>query len=264
MRLSVLNKANRGINRQRVKGGAPEDSLFDLQNGYVTQAATVKARPGTEEVVVLPPNTKGLMAFENKMLVFSHQPATPTNPLFEVVVIVDPEDITSPIAKIHFSAAYLGVPFVVAEFENGNTYPFWLQAGIPWEADTAYQIGSYVVPTTANGFTYRASRLGDPAPLWAPDVARTVGEVVEPTTPNGYQYEAIETIGDNPRSGKVEPVWPTTDGATVVEDVDLGPPPTNPGTGPSNPGQTDPDGSQPLPPGVGDRYDRPGGNRIQQ
>jgi hypothetical protein len=262
MRTQVLNRANRGINRQRIKGGAPEDALYDLQNGFVTQSATVKSRPGTVEVVALPEQTKGLMAFDQRLLVFSHVPSTPTNPLFETVVIVDPNAVASPIAAIHFAAAYLGVPYVVAEFESGNLYHFWLVPGVEWEPDTPYQIGDYVVPTTPNGFTYRATRLGDPAPVWAPDVLRALNDVIEPTVPNGYKYTAIETVGDTPRSGKVEPIWPAYDLGTVVEDVDLGPPAAAPIPGDTNPDQDNPGGSLPVPGPIRDRY--PPGNRRQQ
>lgn len=263
MRTAVLNNANLGINRLRTKGGAAENSLYDLINGFVNLAGTIQSRPGTDAIVTLPANTKGMVAYNEKLYVFSHEAATPDNALVVVEVIVDPMDPSSPIKEIHFAAPYLGYLYVAAEFESGNTYHYWglgltSVVGNPWEADTAYKVGDFVTPTVPNGFRYRARRLGDPNPLWAPDVARSVDDVVEPTVANGFKYTVIDTVGDSPKSGKVEPVWPAYDEGVVVEDVDLGPPAQTPAdpTGPSDPGQTDPGGSQPPPPGIRDRYGR--------
>ena len=65
-----------GINRLRTKGGADKNSLYDLLNGYVTQANTVKVRPGTIRNVDLSLTTgdgatKGLLAYESALHVFS-------------------------------------------------------------------------------------------------------------------------------------------------------------------------------------------------
>jgi len=122
----------------------------------------------------------------------------------------------------------MGALYVVAEFENGNIYHYWLQPGEAWEANHAYKAGDLVYPSTPTGLVYRASRLGSANPPWAPDVPRYDGSggsgyeqsVIEPTTYNDFFYTAIATTGSNPRSGTEEPIWPTTDGATVVESTD--------------------------------------------
>ena len=264
MRIPVLNNENLGINRLRVKGGAPENSLFDLVNGYVNASGTIQSRPGTNRVATLPPQTKGMCAFNEKLNVFSHVAATPANPLVVVQVLVDPVEPTSPISTIHFAAPFMGSIFVVAEFESGNLYAYWgLEFNTQWEAETTYQVGDYVVPTLPNGFRYRASRLGDPNPLWAPNIARKVDDVVEPTVPNGFMYTVIDTLGPNPRSGETEPTWPAYDEGVVIEDVDLGTPATPPQTGPTNPDQTDPGGAQNPPGIIRDRYGRYNRNRME-
>jgi hypothetical protein len=121
---------------------------------------------------------------------------------------------------------------VVAEFEDESVYHFWLQPGKAWAAETAYQIGDLVAPSTPNGFMDRATRFGDPYPPWQPDEPRADGlgynyadqSFVEPTTANGFYYACIETKGPNPRSGTTEPTWPTFKGGTVFERVDTGQP----------------------------------------
>ncbi len=116
---------------------------------------------------------------------------------------------------------------MVAEFDSGDVFHYWLQPGEEWEADSEYSANEFVVPTTANGFVYRAVRFGDPYPAWSPGVSRTAGNGssidpsrIEPTEYNEYFYEAIATNGDDPRSGSVEPSWPTATGATIIENTD--------------------------------------------
>ena len=46
-RIVYLNALKAGISRLRTKGGPDPETLYDLVNGYVTQAGTVESRPGT-------------------------------------------------------------------------------------------------------------------------------------------------------------------------------------------------------------------------
>ena len=136
----------------------------------------------------------------------------------------------------------MGGLYVVAEFENGNVYHYWLQPGEAWAPETVYKSGTLVEPAIPTGFAYRATRYGAPYSTWAPNVPRSSGDgydeqsIVEPTVYNDFYYKAIETTGTNPSSGTTEPVWPESEGATVVERTDgdggalpvvATPPPTN-------------------------------------
>ena len=247
-RIVALNALTSGINRLRNKGGADAESLYDLENGYVTLAGTIQSRPGTVQDALLPAGTKGLCAFEGAMVVFSNAARTPMPAGYTCEVVVHPDDATLEVEAIHFAGPFLGVLYVAVGFEDGAVYHYWLQRRDPWTADTFYKVGDIVEPTVRNGYAYRAHRLGDPATVWAPNVARTIGDAVEPTVPNDYQYTVIDTLGTNPKSGTTEPVWPTEDGATVNEDTDLTPP-----TPPSTP--TPPTTDTTLPPDIAERYD---------
>lgn len=242
MRSLPLTTIKGGINRLRVKGGARPDNLYDLVNGYVTEAGTVKVRPGTERVATLDSRTRGLCAFGGELHVFCHVPVdVPAGYVLNILTHPDPPDSDYlysgygygddgvGIKTIHFSEPFLGGLYVVAEFDDGATYHFWLQPGRQWAALTEYKAGDLVEPTVANGFLYRASRLGDPYPPWQPDEPRYDGigdaydqSIVEPTTANGYYYVCVSTDGPNPRSGTVEPTWPTFEGAEVIERTDTG------------------------------------------
>lgn len=136
---------------------------------------------------------------------------------------------------IHFSEPFLGALYVAAEFEDDSVYHYWLQKANAWQADTMYDLGDLVFPTTANGIAYVASRVGDPYPQWQADEARFDGlgysyaqSIVEPSEYTGYCYVCVAVDGPNPRSGTVEPTWPTSEGGQVTERTDTGVPETTP------------------------------------
>ena len=248
MAVTQLNAASAGISRLRTKGGAQPDTLYDLLNGYVDASGAISMRPGTVVTHVLPEGTIGLCAFNGGLVVFSHAIIEDMPRGVVCEVLTHPDSPTLPLARIHFAGPFLGYLFVTAEFADGSVHDYWLSRATPWQSQTTYRLGQGVQPTTPNGFTYRAQRLGDPGQAWAPNVERAVDDVVEPTTPNGFEYVATEVYGTPPRSGTVEPTWPTTEGEVVVEEADLTPPKP-----PTGGGGTD------LPPDVGDRYGRRGG-----
>lgn len=252
-RIATLNAAKGGISRLRVKGSPSPNTLYDLLNGYPDASGSINARPGTVERYALPTNTKGMIAFNGGLVVFSHAAQTvPAGVTCEILTHPTIAGLT--LAEIHFAGPFLGYLYVVAEWSNGDVFHYWQQAADTWTANTVYAEGTVVQPTTPNGYAYVARRIGEAGVPWAANVARTVGDKVEPTTPNGYEYTVVATIGDSPRSGTVEPTWPEADGALVNEDVYGVPAPV---TTPTDPGPGTP------PPSVVDRYGSgPGNHRI--
>ncbi len=228
MRTIPLTVIEGGINRLLTKGGARADDLYDLVNAYVTKARKIKPRPGTERVASLPTGTVGLCAFDGGLHVFASASVDlSAYPDFTLHVLKHPYNQNAVLTTIHFAEPFLGALYVVGEFNEGQIYHYWLQDAETWEASTEYKVHQFVLPTTENGYAYRASRYGNPYPSWSAGVLRTAGNGssidpsrIEPTTYNGYYYEAIATEGDNPRSGDVEPTWPTNSGETVVENTD--------------------------------------------
>lgn len=237
-----------GIDRQRPKGDARADHLYDFVNGYRTAEKTGRVRHGTFRAALLPPGTHGLTAFNGKLHVFaSSEPDDSANPIdtdrFEVHILLHPSDPLASLERIHFAEPFLGALYVVAEFDDGGVFHYWLQRAPAWQAEHEYAANELVSPTTPNGHAYRATRLGAPYQAWAPGVPRTVGDKIEPTAYNEYYYEAVATEGDNPRSGGVEPIWPTNSGERIVESADDTVPaqnhyPTPPAPPPPNTPQT--------------------------
>jgi hypothetical protein len=243
MRSAPLTTIRGGINRLRTKGGARPDNLYDLVNGYVTESGSVRARPGTERTADLDPLTRGLCAFGGELNVFCHKAVpVPEGYVLNIIVHPDPPDSDYaygygtdvyadgvPIKTIHFAEPFLGGLYIVAEFETGDVYHYWLQPGAVWEASKEYKAGDLVAPSVPNGLLYFASRFGDPLPPWQPDEPRYDGvgdtyaqSAIEPSEYTGYYYVCIETKGPNPRSGTTEPTWPAFKGGTVTERTDTG------------------------------------------
>lgn len=211
-----------GIDRQRTKGGALKDKLYDLLNGYVEKGRTVVVRPGTMRNAYVP-NTKGLCSFDGSKHVFAAETVTVPDG-YTLHVLTRPGDgvVTTPINRIYFAKPFMGFLYVVADFvgDTNTYYHFWLQTGSEWQANRTYKHGDIVAPSTANGFAYQASRIGSPNLAWAPGVQRALNDVIEPTEYNDFYYTAVDVLGTNPRSGDEEPVWPTEGGAQVAEDAD--------------------------------------------
>lgn len=219
----ALTTIKGGINRQRVKGAARQDVLFDLINGYVTDDKTVVGRPGSTRAASLTTGTKGLCAFAGSLHVFAASTiAVPGG--FVLHVITHPTAGGVPIAvnKVYFAQPFMGFLYVVADFVGftGTYYHYWLQTGAVWQASHTYRHGDIVAPSTPNGFAYQASRLSAPSLQWAPGVQRAVSAVIEPTVYNDYYYTVVNVLGSNPRSGETEPEWPTEAGAQISEDAD--------------------------------------------
>lgn len=247
MRDVPLTVIKGGINRLRTKGGARADTLYDLVNGDVTADNSVHCRPGSFREHRLDSQTKGLCSFDGRFHTFSAEDGDVEDGI-ELHIIVHPDatpDVPIQLSRIHFVSPYLGFLYIVAEFVGGDVFHYWLQSSGTWTASTPYKNGEVIEPTVPTGLGYQATRLGSPFPSWAPNVPRTVGDIVEPTVYNNFFFEVVDTIGATPRSGTVEPDWPTEDGAQVIEDVNGVSTSTATSTSPSDPS---------IPPSVEDRY----------
>jgi len=249
MRVVTLNATAAGMTRQREKGGANPSTLYELTNGYVNASKAPQQRPGTTWKFAWPTNTKGMCAFKGVLHAFSASPID-TGVTDHVVNCLRHPDhsFSGQIQKIHYAAPFLGYLYVVAEFDDGQIFHYWLQEPQPWLAEHAYNGGERVQPTTPNGYYYEATTELTP-PAWAPAVKRAVGDVIQPTVATGWKYVCTAVTGDNPISAGREPTWPQTDGATVTEYVEANPVPPPPGApAPVVPDPTD------------GRYDNPGGS----
>lgn len=208
-----------GLTRQRIKGAALKDSLYELLNGFVTTEKTIKVRPGTLLTETLTAGTVGLVHFDGEFHVFADvSVSVPAG--YQLHILKSPDDSGLDLVRIHFAEAFLSALYVAAEFADGAIYHYWLQPADDWTADTDYVVNQTVSPTTPNGFVYKAFRLAGANPAWTPNTPRATNDVIEPTVENAFKYTVTQTIGPTPRSGDIEPIWPTEVGAIIVEDLD--------------------------------------------
>ncbi len=250
MRQILLNDFSGGVNRLRTKGGASGKLLYTLKNAYVTHENTVQSRPGTYTTYTLPAGTIGLTAFQGKLHVFADTVVVMTDDRFVCNVVKHPVSPTASLIAIHKAVPFTGHLYVVAEFDDGEIYHFYLRSPDAWTASTDYRQGDLVTPTTPNGYAYRARRLGSAYPLWSAGAARAVNDNIEPTVYSGFYFTATAVFGTNPTSGQTEPTWNSSTGATTIESSDgqvqvtpgtgtpgvIGPQPgTGPGSGGYNP-----------------------------
>lgn len=212
-----------GISRLRERGGAADDSLYNLINGRITASHTIEAREGTRVDYTLPAGTKGLCSFNSKLHVFAGSITASGNAGYVIDVLPHPTIPSQTIKTVHFAKPFLGFLYVVPEFANGDVFHYWLQSGTTWTANTAVTLGTLIAPTTPNGYVYKATRLAAAPPTWTANTTHAVSDIVTPTVANGFDYTATSVNGTNPASGATEPTWPAADGATVNEDTGLAP-----------------------------------------
>jgi hypothetical protein len=208
------------MTRLRDKGGANPNSLYELTNGYVTAARTMRSRPGTTRHATLPAETRGLTTYKGQLTTFCHRPvAVPSG--FVLEVIGHPSQSNLALREIHFAAPIMGFLFVSAEYANGDLFCFWLERLTPWSPGAVIAPGQVIAPVSPTGYSYQAARTTAPRAAWTASAPRAVGDVVEPTAGGSYQHTVVETYGPNPTSGAQEPTWSTLNGGTTIESVDV-------------------------------------------
>jgi hypothetical protein len=185
-----------GINRLRVKGGASADNLYDLQNAWITNAGAIGPREGTIRTATLDSSTVGLAAANGQYNIFSSAFSTaslPTN--FVLNVLSDPTNRSSPPETIWFAKPFMGFLYVVAQFQSGDIWHYWLQNNGTWTSSTPYTTATLILPPTPNGIAYQGVRDFPVKPLWAPNTLEALGNFVEPNTPTGFAYEVVAISG---------------------------------------------------------------------
>lgn len=220
-----------GINRLRVKGGAAANMLYDLQNAYITNAGTISPREGTIRTVTLDSSTVGLAAANGQFNIFSSSYSTATLATGYVLnVLSDPNNTSASPTKIWFAKPFMGFPYVVAQFSNGDVFHYWLQNNGTWTSTTDYTSASIVLPPVLNGLAYQGVRDFPANPLWTADTIIASGSYIEPNTATGFCYQAVAVAGSPVHTGAAEPVWPTVAGGIVQEFGDFDVSATDAGT----------------------------------
>lgn len=246
MRAYPLANVQTGMTRLREKGGASPNALYDLVNGYVTQARTVHSRPGSTQVGSSEIILHGLVAFRGALVTLTD--TTPGSLPTGVTAkrVRHPSSPTATIVRVHFLAPFLGYLYAVVEWSDGLVFHYWLQDGNPWARETVYAEGVSANPRTDNGFAYKAKRSTAAADDWTASARVAANDRVRPTAGGNYEMVAVAVGGSTPSTGTTEPAWALTRNGLTIEEADVG---TTTTTAPS-PGPNLPN----MPGEVGDRY----------
>ena len=211
MRAVTLSGGKAGISRQRIKGGASQDTFYDLLNCHRTASQTIIPRPGSRRAVTVA-GTVGMTVFDGKFVVFAGSPTPSPDPSVVVEVLTHPTgDTLATLIKVVYAKPFLGFLYVVASWSDAPTvfYHYWLQRFDEGRKPFAFiRPGEIVQPTNPDGFGYIADRFGRPNPVWKPGQVKAVGDLADPTEFVGYSLEVVDTFGTNPATGTAEPNWP--------------------------------------------------------
>lgn len=161
-----------------------------LSNAYINTGKAIKKRPCLTRVATLEAGTVGLRAAGGKLNTFyganGATTITHANTLFRANRIPHPTDGTLAVTRVYYAENFNGVLYCSALYSNGDIRHSFLDDSTltAWAASTAYPQGTFRRPTVANGFRYEAT--------------------------------AVAGTGT---SAAAEPTWPTTVGATVIDNA---------------------------------------------
>jgi hypothetical protein len=241
----TLSAFTAGMTRLRTKGGASPETLYELTNCYVTASRSILPRPCHALLTLVPTGSKGLCAFNGVLYTFTADKTLVNTGSTTLVVLRHPDPaFAGSLSKIHFAQPMMGKLYVVAEFSDALVKHYWLIDPPVWQATHHYKANDIVQPVLVGnrkGLYFKAVQSASVDPAWTPNIQHSLADQVQPTVYNGFVYRAVEINGStflpNPStapSGTTEPVWPTTQGATVLEsssgfaEIVPNPPPTPP------------------------------------
>jgi len=151
-----------------------------LTNAYVTTGKSIRKRPCLTHVATLEAGTVGLRAINGKLRTFygDGTAITHANTLFVAERVPHPTLGDAPVA-IQYGDQFNRLPYISAEYANGDVYHHFLDDPGVWVASTAYSSGDYRRPINPNGFRYECTTAGTTAgvePVWPTTIGTTVAD----------------------------------------------------------------------------------------
>lgn len=175
-----------GLDLRRDAALSAANVLAGLSNAYINIGKAIQKRPCLTKIATLEAGTVGLRSAGGKLNTFYGQGTaiTHANPLFVPKRVPHPASGGTAISKVYYAENFNGLLYAAVGYANGETKHHYLDDSelTAWATGTVYGLGVFRRPTTANGFRYEA-------------------------TTGGTSH------------GATEPTWPTTIGATVVDNT---------------------------------------------
>lgn len=154
-----------------------------MRNCYINRAKAISTRPCLTLVTTLEAGTSGLRAAGGKLNTFYGTATTIThaNSLFRANKVMHPTVATA-VSTVNYAENFNGYLYSSVTYANGDTRHHYQDDPGAWAAATAYTVSTFRRPVSANGFRYE-----------------------------------VTAIAGTGTSAATEPVWPTTLGATVID-----------------------------------------------
>jgi hypothetical protein len=177
-----------GLDKRRDPALAAGNVLANLSNAFITTGKEIRGRPCLTSVATLEAGTVGLRSAGGKLNTFYGQAATIThaNSLFRANRVPHPTTGAAP-TRIYYGENFNGVLYASVAYASGDIRHHYLDDSTltAWAAATAYTVGLFRRPITANGF----------------------------------RYEVTSISGSGTSHATTEPTWPTTIGSTVTDNA---------------------------------------------
>jgi len=182
----VVENFSAGLDTRKHPLTARPGTLQTLKNAHISRGGEIEKRKKFASFASLPAGTFGMEAADNTIYVFGSV-ATPTMPAGVTYQrLVSPTG--SAMTEVVFSTLYGGLPFVIAKFADGKSYPYYNGSVI-----TDFFGG--VTNTSMGSLTNAAAHMASIINLAGTGyTAVAVGAVVTVTGPNGVAFTPTATI----------------------------------------------------------------------
>lgn len=119
----VIDNFSAGLDSRRHVLNSKDGTLAVLKNAHITRGGEIEKRKAFAQFADLPANTFGLETTQDKIYVFGSVPAPsmPAGVTYQRLQHPDGFAMTG----VAWSTVYGGLPFVIAEYSNGNRLCFW-------------------------------------------------------------------------------------------------------------------------------------------
>ncbi|CAB4139202.1 hypothetical protein UFOVP807_14 [uncultured Caudovirales phage] len=122
----VVENFKGGLDTRRHKLSSAPGTLTSLVNAHVTRGGEIEKRKAFHLAYTLPAGTFGLETGSGQVYVFGSADLAAQMPAGVTYQrLVSPDGAANSMTKAIYSTVYGGKPFVIAQFANGQKYPFW-------------------------------------------------------------------------------------------------------------------------------------------
>lgn len=122
----VVENFKGGLDTRRHKLSSAPGTLTSLVNAHVTRGGEIEKRKAFQLTHTLPLHTFGLETASGNVYVFGSYDLAAQMPAGVTYQrLLPPEGLSNAMTRVVYSTVYGGKPFVIAEFANGQRYPFW-------------------------------------------------------------------------------------------------------------------------------------------